>query len=328
MSTTHPTAAMDQTAAPYAVLRVDRRKAKAMAAIVASSAHTMRQRPTPNANPEGPAPIVMHLADGKTPYQAACYLLEGAERRNRDTVLCREIVLSASPSYFRPGRESMGGVFEPDKVKAWATASLAWAKRQWADQLASVVLHLDELAPHMHILCIPRVRTEAGRWKLNSKALFDRERLRELQSSYGVAMAPLGIRRGEPGSIATHAEARQFYGVVNARKDLPERVKLPPAPMAPTPPSGIAAEASNALGTALGIETPHQRAMQAHAVALKEWRETCSELRKKDDRAWESMRAKAAMAPLRQRRPSNTAVPSAIHTVAVAPASPARPKRR
>jgi hypothetical protein len=82
MSTPHP------AAAPYAVLRVDRRKAKAMAAIAASSAHTMREKPTPNADPEGAAPVVMHLADGKSPYQAVRHLLEGAERRNRDTVLC------------------------------------------------------------------------------------------------------------------------------------------------------------------------------------------------------------------------------------------------
>ena len=325
MSTPHLAAA---TAAPYAVLRVDRRKAKAPAAIAASSAHTMRQRPTPNANPEGPAPLVMHLADGKTPYQAACHLLEGAERRNRDTVLCREIVLSASPSYFRPGRETMGGVFEPDKVKAWATASLAWAKRQWADQLASVVLHLDEMTPHLHLLVVPRVKSAAGIWKLNSKALFDRERLRELQTSYGDALAPLGIRRGEPGSIATHAEARQYYGIVNACKDLPERVKLPPAPKAPAPPSGVAAEASNALGAAIGIETTHQRAMQAHAIAMKQWRETCRELRRQDDKAWDTMKAKAAMAPLRQRRNAPVATPLTARPVAVAPTGPTRPKLR
>ena len=95
-------------AAHYAVLRVDRRKAKAMAAIAASSAQTMWEKPTPNADPDGAAPVVLHLANGRTPYQAARHLLQGAERRNRDTVLCREIVLSASPSYYRPGRESMG----------------------------------------------------------------------------------------------------------------------------------------------------------------------------------------------------------------------------
>ena len=293
-------------AAPYAVLRVDRRKAKVMAAIAASSAHTMREKPTPNANPEGAAPVVMHLADGKTPYQAARHLLEGAERRNRDTVLCREIVLSASPSYFRPGRESMGGVFEPDKLKAWAIASLAWAKRQWADQLASVVLHLDEMTPHLHLLVVPRVKSAAGVWKLNSKALFDRERLRELQTSYGEAMAPLGIRRGEPGSQAAHSEVRQFYGAVQAAKGLPVRVKLPPAPKPPEPPAGMTAGAADALGSVLGIETAHHRAMKAHAEAMKQWRETIKDLRQQDAAAWEQLKARSAVAPLarKQRQPA------------------------
>ena len=292
MSTPHP------AAAPYAVLRVDRRKAKGMAAIAASSAHTMREKPTPNADPDGAAPLVLYLADGRTPYQAARHLLEGAERRNRDTVLCREIVLSASPSYFRPGRESMGGVFDLDKVKAWAVASLAWAKRQWPDQLASFVIHTDEQNVHAHLLVIPRVKSAAGVWKLNSKALFDRERLRELQTGYGEALAPLGIRRGEPGSQAVHSDVRQFYGAVNASKNLPERVKLPPAPKAPEPPAGIAAGAADALGSAFGIETPHQRAMKAHAAAIKQWRETCRELRQQDAKAWETMKARSAVAHL------------------------------
>lgn len=136
---------MDPALAPnasYAVLRVARRKAKAFAAIAASSAHQLRQRPTPNADPSGPAPIAMHLAAGETPYQAACALLTDAERRNTTTVLCREVVLSASPSYFRPGREAHGGEFDPQRMKQWALRALAWAKRQWPDQLASFMVHL------------------------------------------------------------------------------------------------------------------------------------------------------------------------------------------
>lgn len=273
-----------------------------MAAIAASSAHTMREKPTPNADPDGPAPVVMHLADGKTPYQAARRLLDGAERRNRDTVLCREIVLSASPSYFRPGREHIGGAYEPDRVKVWATVSLAWAKRQWPDQLASAVLHLDEMTPHMHLLVVPRVKSTAG-WKLNSKALFDRERLRELQTGYGEALAPLGIRRGEPGSMATHTETRQFYGAVQAAKGLSERVKLPQAQKAPEPPSGIAAGAADALGSVLGIETAHQRTMKAHAEAMKQWRQTVKDLRQQDATAWEAMKARSALATLARQRP-------------------------
>ncbi len=320
MSTPHP------ATAPYAVLRVDRRKAKAMAAIAASSAHTMREKPTPNADPEGAAPVVMHLADGKTPYQAARHLLDGAERRNRDTVLCREIVLSASPSYFRPGRESMGGVFEPDRVKAWATASLAWAKRQWPEQLASAVLHLDEMTPHMHLLVVPRVKSAAGVWKLNSKALFDRERLRELQTGFGEALAPLGIRRGEPGSMATHSEARQFYGAVQAAKELPQRVKLPPAPKAPATPSGLAAVAADALGSLVGIETSHERAMKAHAEAMRRWRHTVKDLRQQEAAAWQQLQGQAAMAPL-ARRTRVTIPPTNSNTSDLLRETPPVPRR-
>ena len=322
MSTPHP------ATAPYAVLRVDRRKAKAMAAIAASSAHTMREKSTPNADPNGPAPIVMHLADGKTPYQAARHLLEGAGRRNRDTVLCREIVLSASPSYFRPGRESIGGVFDLDKLKAWATASLAWAKRQWPDQLASFVIHADEQNVHAHLLVIPRVKSTAGVWKLNSKALFDRDRLRELQTGYGEALAPLGIRRGELGSQAVHSEVRQFYGAVQAVKELPKREKLPPAPNAPAPPSGMAAEAADVVRSALGFETPHQRAMKVHAEAMRNWRETCRELRKQEDKAWDSLKAHAVMAPLRQRLHATATTQPAARPASAAPTGSARPKPR
>lgn len=298
-----------------------------MAAIAASSAHTMREKPTPNAAPDGPAPVVMHLADGNTPYQAARLLLEGAERRNRDTVLCREIVLSASPSYFRPGRESLGGVFESDKVKAWASASLAWAKRMWPDQLASAVLHLDEQTPHLHLLVIPRVKSAAGVWKLNSKALFGRERLRELQTGYGEAMAPLGIRRGEPGSQATHSEVRQFYGALQAAKTLPERVKLPRAPKPPTQPSGIAAEATQALASILGIDTAHQREIKGHVEAMQKWRETIAELRRKDAEDWQQLRARSVLGPLAIKRRPLTEMPAALSGLEIA-LKPSKPSRR
>ena len=322
MSTPHPTAA---TAAPYAVLRVDRRKAKAMAAIAASSAHTMREKPTPNADPEGAAPMVMHLADGTTPYQAARHLLDGAERRNRDTVLCREIVLSASPSYFRPGRASMGGVFEPDRVKAWATASLAWAKRQWPDQLASFVIHADEQNIHAHLLVVPRVKLAAGGWKLNSKAMFDRERLRELQTGYGEALAPLGIRRGEPGSQAVHSEVRQFYGAINASK-IPVRAIKPVAPVAPKRVSG-AAILIEAAAKAAGIETDSQREFSVYQTALKKWRAEVRTCNKEDDLKWQVLKAKAAVAVLTSVRRSGTIKANSPQENAVSQ-TPSRAPRR
>lgn len=315
------------SASAYAVLRVDRRKAKAMAAIAAATGHQLRTKPTPNADPDAPLPITMFLAAGKTPYQAAQHLLEGAERRNRDTVLCREIVVSASSSYFRPGREHLGGVYEPERLKAWASAALAWAKRTWPDQLASMVLHLDEQVPHAHILVVPRVQKVGGGWKLNSKALFDRERLRELQTSFADALAHLGIKRGEPGSKAQHTEVRQFYGAIQQAKAMPQRAAIPLAPKPPTPPEGIAAGAS-AVGSALGFETAYQKELKAHAAAMKAWRETVKGLRQEEAKAWERMRALAAFAPIKQRSQRvATAPPDQLVSPIIHP-SPARPRPR
>jgi Plasmid recombination enzyme len=290
--------------APYAVLRVDRRKAKAMAAISAASDHHMQTTPSPNHDPEGPPPLVLHLAAGKTPYQAAKHLLEGAVRRNRETVLCREIVLSASPSYFRPGREDKAGVFDHDRMKAWTVAALAWAKRQWPDQLASAILHLSEASPHIHICCVPRVKTAGGEWKLNSKALFDRQRLREMQSSYADAMAPLGIRRGEAGSDAVHVEVAQFYGALQAAKAAPpQRPKLlPPPPKPPDIPS-VLGKIKEAAAAACGIETKHRQAMRTYQAALQRWRREAKAAKEQEGKEWERLQAAAATAPLTRRRP-------------------------
>lgn len=286
--------------APYAVLRVDKRKAKARGAIAASSAHQLRQRPTPNANPEGHAPIILHLAGGETPYQAACAMLEGVNRRNKTTVICREIVVSASPSYFRPGREEIGGLFDQQRMQAWARSTLAWAKRQWPDQLASVVLHLDEQTPHLHMLVVPRILTSSG-WNLNSKKLFDRERLRELQTSYAEALAPLGIRRGEPGSRATHSEASQFYGAAK-RLDKPiNRPKPPAAPKPPTPPTGAIKRALEPLAEIFGIETAYSLMKRSYQAARRAWVDQMHEHRTHEKAAWEKLQAAAAIAPLKRR---------------------------
>ena len=287
--------------APYAVLRVDKRKAKAKGAIAAASAHQLRQRPTPNAKPDGPAPIVLHLAGGETPYQAATKLLEGAERRNRDTVLCREIVLSASPSYFRPGREHIAGAFDPERAKAWARIALAWAKRQWPDQLASFVVHADEVSIHAHALVIPRVKSPDGTWKLNSKALFDRDKLRALQTSYGEAMAPLGIRRGEPGSKAKHVEVSQFYGAVMAERSPMPKLTMPPPPKKPEEETGARALVGG-VAAALGITTEREDRKARYEEEYREWQAEVLRVKQMRQQAWESLQQRASYSNLLSRK--------------------------
>jgi hypothetical protein len=313
------------SAPAYSVLRVHVKTAKTMAAIAAASEHHLQTKPSPHHNDAAGRPIVLHLAGGRTPYQAARHLLEGVERRNRDTVLCREVVLSASPSYFRPGREEQAGVFDHDRLKAWTIATKAWVMERWPDQVASITLHVErESTPHAHVLIVPRVRSDKG-WKLNSKALFARAKLREMQTSYAEALAPLGIRRGEPGSEAKHSEVKQFYGVVQAAKQMPQRAPLPAAPKAPMPPAKLSERVWCKVLGVLGIESEHDRAMREHRRRLAAWRLEVQQVKEENERAWQSMQAVASLAPLARRRVSRLAPdPERTHS----PTSKPRPRFR
>ena len=116
----------------------------------------------------------------------------------------------------------------------------------------------------------------------------------------------------------------QFYGAVQAAKALPQRVKLPPAPKAPEPPSGIAAGAADVLG----IETAHQQALKAHAEAMRQWRQTVKDLCQQNAAAWEQLKAYAVVAPLRQRRQALAVSTSISGPKAVALTVPSRHKPR
>lgn len=294
--------------APFAVLRVDKRKAKAMGAIAAASAHHLRLKPTPNANPSGPAPIILHLAGGTTPYQAASHLLQDAERRNKDTVLCREVILSASPGYFRPGREHIGGAFDPDRTKSWARIALAWAKRQWPDQLASAVLHLDEQTGHIHLLVVPRIAKPEGGWKLNSKALFDRAKLRELQTAYGEAVAPLGIQRGLAGSMASHTSVKQFYGAVIAKRSPMPSLNLPKPPKKPEESTGARALVDG-IAAAIGIKAAHDEQASKYEKAYRAWQADIREAKQAQQLAWEDLQRRADYSNLANRKHGHSSQP-------------------
>lgn len=87
----------------------------------------------------------------------------------------------------------------------------------------------------------------------------------------------------------------------------------------------MAAGAADALGSALGIETAHQRELKAHARAMKKWRETVKDLRQQDAAAWEQLKARSAIAPLAQRRKMEPVAPQVQPTQKVAPQQWARP---
>ena len=98
-------------------------------------------------------------------------------------------------------------------------------------------MHLDENTPHIHAVIVPVVAE-----KLNCRALLgDREKMREMQSSFAKAMEGLGLERGIMHSKARHVPIRQFYSRVNHAQGEAEavaaaiqrapRLQLEPVPM-------------------------------------------------------------------------------------------------
>jgi hypothetical protein len=112
----------------------------------------------------------------------------------KDAVVLVDMVLIASPEYFRENKGDWGQ-YDQDKLVEYSKASLDFLKKKYGDRLIAVALHLDEATPHIHASIVPI--TEDGR--LSGKDMFDKTQLSNLQTEYAEAMKPLGLKRGIKG---------------------------------------------------------------------------------------------------------------------------------
>lgn len=130
------------------------------------------------------------------------------ERLRKNGVIAYEAVLSASPEFFASGSE----VEREERLRAWVKAQREWAiKRYGLHRIASLVLHLDEKTPHMHLVLLPlEVKVDKRRcgnvlsWGLVGRTISGPGKFDEVQDAYAGAMAELGLRRGERGSGRKH----------------------------------------------------------------------------------------------------------------------------
>lgn len=154
------------------------------------------------------------------------------ERRD-DAVLAVEVLLSASPEFFRPEHPERAGTYDTERMEAWRDAAMEWLRGRYGDNLVSAVLHLDESTPHIQAVIVPITADN----RLSAKVVVGGpDDLRQWQESIGQAMAPLGIQRGVEGSIAVHRSIGEYYGLVNKAWDdlepVPE-ITLDPPPVNP-----------------------------------------------------------------------------------------------
>lgn len=201
----------------YAIARVQKMK---FSALGASGSHTFRLQNTPNANPEKENICIIDTNPSKNLSELVLDKIEQHPQQRKirhDAVCCVEILLTASPSYFRPSDSTKGGSVEEQKLQPWVEASKEWLYSTYGDNIVRAELHLDEMSPHIHAYKVPI--SPSG--KLQHKYFFgDRQKLRDFQDSYHQAVKHLGLERGIRGSTANHEHIKKFYETVNQGLEL------------------------------------------------------------------------------------------------------------
>lgn len=191
----------------FTVLRIA--KLKTWGAIAATDKHNARERETPNADHERTAENRLLLGSPDISAHDATKEALASQRIRKNAVLGVEMLISASPEYFRPGNPDKAGSYDSERLEAWTAATVQWLQERYGGRIKRATLHLDEATPHMHVVMVPL--DDNG--KLNCRALFggSRQTLSDLQTDYAKAVAPLGIQRGIANSRATHQKVSQYY---------------------------------------------------------------------------------------------------------------------
>lgn len=201
---------------PHAIARIAKLKS---GNIASNEQHTSRVREVPNADPSVNNIRFIGQPDTINSPNLETLVREriGDQTIRKNAVLCVEMLLTASPEYFRPNEPSLAGYYQPEKLEEWKGAVHQWLDDEYGDRIVRAELHLDEATPHIHAYLVPL--DERG--KLNCRGLFGgREKLSQFQDSYASALAPLGLERGIKGSRAKHTSVKQYYAAVNKSPDL------------------------------------------------------------------------------------------------------------
>ncbi|MGF1937637.1 MAG: MobV family relaxase [Nostoc sp. ChiQUE02] len=202
----------------YAIARLKKLK---RGNISGSASHTARERETPNADPtQKNIRFIGSLNPQERLEDLVLAKIGDSEQKRKirtDAVYCVELLLSASPSYFRPSCPTQAGYYEPQKLDEWLEATHQWLADEYGNRIVRAELHLDEATPHIHAYFVPL--DDEGQLRCNH--FFDgRQKIHEFQDSYYQTMRLIGLERGIRGSKAQHQDIKDFYRIVEEGRDL------------------------------------------------------------------------------------------------------------
>lgn len=139
-------------------------------------------------------------------------------KKKDNSVKMMEFVLTASPDFFKS--------LNAKQLNDWKKEQVAFAQKEFGDNVKFAVLHLDEKTPHIHLM-VSVEEKKAVKFKnrynsgekiqtsLNARR-FNREYLKNLQTRYAEHNKKFGLNRGLRNSKATHKTLKSFYQIVGA----------------------------------------------------------------------------------------------------------------
>ena len=189
----------------YAIARISKIKSLKEASV--ASAHNMRSEARFSKEVDTARSHLNQIFLGsQEAYKDIQNALPKTYRKN--AVLAIEVLLTASPEYFRDEDQGMGE-WNQKKLENWLNPALDFAMQHFGSNLVNVALHLDEATPHLQMFVVPK--REDG--KLDARSLFNRTALIKMQDQYHEAVKHLGLKRGISADIShrEHESVKTYY---------------------------------------------------------------------------------------------------------------------
>ncbi len=197
---------------------------KNWSAMRAANVHNARTKPLDHAVPGAPGP--RHLVGGRDLVADVRRRLTSVgidpDRLRRNGVIAYEAILTASAEFFDDGAEEE----RRQRLEAWTAEQVRWAKgRYGAHRVVSMVLHVDEKTPHVHLVVLPldvksdgRRSNDELRWSLVGRLVSGPGKFDEAQDAYSAAMTRFGLVRGVRGSGRKHEPVPVYLARMAAKE--------------------------------------------------------------------------------------------------------------
>jgi hypothetical protein len=194
----------------FCVFRIDR-KYKTVDSIKGFEIHNLRQKEVPNADPNK-THLNRILIGSENVVDDVKRHIYGIKLRSNANIAI-DMIFTVNHKFFEN--------LPPQDLEKWIDWNLEFFKDNFGDNVISAVLHMDESAPHYHVLVSPRFwNEERKRYELSSNKYFGaKSDLSRWQTKYADHMHKEfnNLVRGVRGSKAKHMDIKKYYALLNAK---------------------------------------------------------------------------------------------------------------